>query len=108
MSFNYGLRPTTVQMVTLSGSTSTQSSAFGSQSEYVRICSNADVHILFGANPTATANSIFIPADEPEIFKISPGEKVAIITTSTNDCNFLTWRNLQSLVLVVMIFLLLK
>ena len=76
MSFNYGLRPTTVQMVTLSGSTSTQSSAFGNQSEYVRICSNADVHILFGANPTATANSIF---------KISPGEKVAVIGASGND-----------------------
>ena len=84
MSFNYGLRPTTVQMVSLSGGTSTQSSAFGSQSEYVRICSNADVHILFGANPTATANSIFIPADEPEIFKISPGEKVAVIGSSGN------------------------
>ena len=82
MSFNYGLRPTTVQMVTLSGSTSTQSSAFGSQSEYVRICSNADVHILFGANPTATANSIFIPANEPEIFKVSPGEKMAAIGTA--------------------------
>ena len=55
MSFNYGLRPTTVQMIALSGTTSTQSAAFGSQSEYVRICSNAAVHILFGANPTATS-----------------------------------------------------
>ena len=48
MSFNYGLRPTTVQMIALSGGSSTQSAAFGSQSEYVRICSNAAVHILFG------------------------------------------------------------
>ena len=77
MSFNYGLRPTTVQMIALSGTTSTQSAAFGSQSEYVRICSNAAVHILFGANPTATANDIFLPADQPEIFKVSPGEKMA-------------------------------
>ena len=85
MSFNYGLRPTTVQMIALSGTTSTQSAAFGSQSEYVRICSNAAVHILFGVNPTATASSIFIPANEPEIFKISPGEKVAIKGTSGDD-----------------------
>ena len=85
MSFNYGLRPTTVQMIALSGTTSTQSAALGSQSEYVRICSNAAVHILFGANPTATASSIFIPANEPEIFKISPGEKVAIKGTSGDD-----------------------
>ena len=75
MSFNYGLRPTTVQMVTLSGSTSTQSSAFGSQSEYVRICSNIDVHVV-GANPTATLIVFLFSTDEPEIFKISPGEKM--------------------------------
>jgi hypothetical protein len=40
---------------------------------------------LFGANPTATASSIFIPANEPEIFKISPGEKVAIIGANGDD-----------------------
>ena len=85
MSFNYGLRPTTHQGKT-SGGTSAQSSAFGSQTEYVRIASDADIYILFGANPTAvaTANSstIFIPADQPEIFKVSPGEKVAFIGTA--------------------------
>ena len=85
MSFNYGLRPTTHQGKT-SGGTSAQSTAFGSQTEYVRIASDADIYILFGANPTAvaTANSstIFIPADQPEIFKVSPGEKVAFIGTA--------------------------
>ncbi|MEN8810002.1 MAG: hypothetical protein ABF272_01220 [Flavobacteriales bacterium] len=55
------------------------SSAFGSQSEYVRIASSADFHIIFGGSPTATANHIFIPADQPEIFKVSPGEKVAAL-----------------------------
>ena len=85
MSFNYALRPTTHQGKT-SGGTSAQSTAFGSQTEYVRIASDADIYILFGANPTAvaTANSstIFIPADQPEIFKVSPGEKVAFIGTA--------------------------
>jgi hypothetical protein len=85
MSFNYGLRPTTHQGKT-SGGTSAQSAAFGSQTEYVRIASDADVYILFGANPTASAtadaSSIFIPADQPEIFKVSPGEKVAFIGTA--------------------------
>ncbi len=85
MSFNYGLRPTTHQGKTSDG-TSAQSAAFGSQTEYVRIASDADVYILFGANPTASntadASSIFIPADQPEIFKVSPGEKVAFIGTA--------------------------
>jgi len=42
--------------------------------------------IFIGANPTAVAtadsSTIFIPADQPEIFKVSPGEKVAFIGTA--------------------------
>lgn len=80
MSFNYGLRPGTIQKITMAGSAaSIASSAFGSQTEYVRIASATDFHIIFGAAPTATANHIFIPADQPEIFKVSPGEKVAAL-----------------------------
>ena len=78
MAFNYGLRPTTVQMMSSSG-TSSQSSAFAAYTYYVRICADADCHILFGSSPTAASSSIFIPADQPEIFKVNPGEKVAAI-----------------------------
>jgi|TARA_R110000824_G_C15008968_1_gene657080 hypothetical protein len=85
MSFNYGLRPATQQGKT-SGGTSAQSAAFGSQTQYVRIAATADVYILFGINPTAVAtagsSTIFIPADQPEIFKVTPGEKVAYIGTA--------------------------
>ena len=85
MSFNYGLRPTTHQGKT-SGGSSAQSAAFGSQTEYVRIATPADIHILFGSAPTAIATAgsatIFVPADQPEIFKVSPGEKVAVIGTA--------------------------
>jgi len=55
------------------------SSAFGAGTEYVRIAAATDFHIIFGASPTATADHIFIPADQPEIFKVSPGEKVAAL-----------------------------
>ena len=80
MSFNYGLRPGTIQKITMAGTAaSIASSAFGSQTEYVRIASSTDFHIIFGGSPTATANHIFIPADQPEIFKVSPGEKVAAL-----------------------------
>tara|TARA_R110000803_G_scaffold127785_1_gene195177 strand:- start:205 stop:486 length:282 start_codon:yes stop_codon:yes gene_type:complete len=84
MSYNYALRPGTHQMITLANGNSTPSAAFGTQTEYVRICSDADVHIIFGAAPVATANSIFISAEEFEIFKVSPGEKVACIGSNTN------------------------
>ena len=80
MSFNYGLRPGTIQKITMAGTAaSIASSAFGSQTEYVRIASATDFHIIFGGSPTATASHIFIPADQPEIFKVSPGEKVAAL-----------------------------
>ena len=83
MSFNYGLRPTKTQKIASSGSSSAVTDVFGSQTEYVRIAADADCHIEFGgnasSNPTATASTIFIPADQPEIFKVSPGEKVAAI-----------------------------
>jgi hypothetical protein len=80
MSFNYGLRPGTIQKITMAGTAaSIASSAFGSQTEYVRVASSTDFHIIFGGSPTATASHIFIPADQPEIFKVSPGEKVAAL-----------------------------
>ena len=70
--------PKTTQKVTSSGS-SVQSSAFGAYIEYVRIVADADCHIAFGVNPTATTSSIYVPADDVEYFKVSPGEKVAVI-----------------------------
>ena len=72
------LRPGTTQKLNTNNS-STASAAFGSQTEYVRIASATDFHIIFGGSPTATASHIFIPADQPEIFKVSPGEKVAAL-----------------------------
>ena len=86
MSFNYGLRPGTIQKITMAGSSvaSIASSAFGSQTEYVRIASSADFHIIFGGSPTATASHIFIPADQPEMFKVSPNHKCAIKGASGN------------------------
>ena len=82
MSYNYALRPGTTQKGSPSGSSAATATAFGSQTEYVRVAADADVHIVVGAAPTATANDIFLPVDQPEIFKVSPGEKVAFIGTA--------------------------
>jgi len=80
MSFNYALRPIVLQKITMAGSAaSLASAAFGAGTEYVRVAASTDFHIVFGASPTATADHIFIPADQPEIFKVSPGEKVAAL-----------------------------
>ena len=72
MAFNYGLRPTTVQMLASSG-TSSQSSAFGDYSYYVRVCADADCHILFGSNPVAVAQMLLILRLKNELSLIQMG-----------------------------------
>lgn len=75
---NNSMRPVTTQKVTSSGS-SAASSAFGSNIEYVRVIPDADCHIEFGVAPTATNAKIFLEAKSAEYFKVSEGEKVAVI-----------------------------
>ena len=60
------MRPVTTQKVTSSGS-STQSSAFGSNIEYIRVIPSADCHIEFGVNPTATTSKIFLESKSSEL-----------------------------------------
>ena len=74
------MRPLTTQKVNSSG-TSVQSAAFSDNIEYVRIIPDADCHIEFGVNPTATTSKIFMESKTSEYFKVSPGEKVAVIGT---------------------------
>ena len=75
---HFGMRPVTTQKVNSTG-TSAQSSAFGSNIEYVRVIPDADCHIEFGVSPTATSSKIFLESKTSEYFKVSEGEKVAVI-----------------------------
>ena len=68
-------RPNSTQAVTYT--TSTQSAAFGSSTRMIRVIADTDVYLAFGANPTATANDIRVPANQVEYFGVNPGEKVA-------------------------------
>tara|TARA_Y100001963_G_scaffold32952_1_gene45750 strand:- start:380 stop:655 length:276 start_codon:yes stop_codon:yes gene_type:complete len=78
---NYGLREVTLQKVATSG-TSAASSAFGANIEYARIVSDTDCWITFATSPTSTTSKTFLPAKEIEIWKVSPGQKVAAILAS--------------------------
>lgn len=69
------MRPHTTQAVTYS--TSTQSLAFGLNTNLVRIVSDADVYLTFGLSPTATATAIKLAANTVEYFEVVPGDKVA-------------------------------
>ena len=65
----------------ISSGTSAQSAAFADNIYYVRVVADAACHIEFGSNPTATTSKVYVPADDIEYFKVSPGEKVAVIGT---------------------------
>ena len=84
MSYNYALRPGTTQKIYTNNS-SQASSAFGSQSEYIRIVGSANFHFALGASPTASATSALLPSGEIEILKVSPGEKIAVFHGSSTD-----------------------
>jgi hypothetical protein len=68
----------TTQSVTFT--TSTQSAAFSAATRFVRIVADANCHVAFGANPTASTSSMRLTADASEFFGVVPGQKVAAIT----------------------------
>ena len=75
-----GMQVKSTEKITSSG-TSAQSAAFADNIYYVRVVADAACHIEFGTSPTATTSKVYVPADDIEYFKVSPGEKVAVIGT---------------------------
>ena len=61
------------------GASSVQSSAIITGSGLIRISTTTHCHIAFGANPTATEESLLIPPDHVEFFTFISGQKVAFI-----------------------------
>ena len=85
---NNSMRIVTEQKVATSG-TSAASSAFGSNIEYIRVISDTACWITFGTAPTATNAKTYLPAGEVEYFKVSEGEKVAIILASGSGAAYI-------------------
>ena len=69
------MMPLSTQSVTYT--TSTQSVAFQPKTALIRVIADADVYLVFGLNPTATAVSVRVPANTIEYFGVNAGEKVA-------------------------------
>ena len=64
--------------VTTSG-TSAQSAAFGDDTYLIRVFCDGNIHMTFGASPTATTNHMPIQANVVEYFAVKPGGKLAAI-----------------------------
>lgn len=83
-------RPETTQVVTVGAASAATTNAVGSQTYVVRLISTTDCHVVFAGTPTATANDMFLAADREELFRISPGEKVAAIQNAAGGSLYVT------------------
>lgn len=59
--------------------TATQSAAFGTGVKVIRVIADANCHLLFGDDPTATVNSKLVIANSVEYFGVVAEQKVSAI-----------------------------
>ena len=77
-----GVQPA-VAMQKIDFSTSTQSAEFDSRTRFIRLHCDADCHVVFGTDPTATTNHMPMLAYGTEYFGvIQPGLKLAVIAAA--------------------------
>lgn len=60
-------------------STSAQSAAFATGTNYIAIISSAAFHYIVGVNPTATANALKVPSDTLVFLAVTAGQKIAAV-----------------------------
>lgn len=72
----------TVQKVVYTGTAGTITNPVGSTCLKVRVVCTSAAYILIGSGTAATANDVYVPADTPEYFSITPGQKVSAIQVS--------------------------
>jgi hypothetical protein len=84
-------RQITAQNVAIaaSGGASAQSTAFSSQTYWIRVCvigvvdtTNNGARIKVGDNPTASSTSTLLPLNWVEHIKCTPGQKVAVVSNA--------------------------
>ena len=75
-------RLSTHQSKAYTGTAGTIDNAVGDQTYKVRVVCTSAAYILIGNSPTATSAAVYVPADTPEYFTITPGQKVSAIQVS--------------------------
>jgi len=72
----------THQNVAYTGTAGTVANVCTAGVQKVRVVATTACYITIGVSPTATTAGIYLPADTPEYFTISAGEKVSAIQLS--------------------------
>lgn len=70
------------QKVAFTGTAGTITNGVSVGVNVVRVVLTSAGYIAIGAAPTATANDVYVPANWPEYFVITPGQKVSAIQAS--------------------------
>jgi hypothetical protein len=73
----------THQSVAYTGTAGTISNVVGSQTRQVRVVVTTAAYIKIGNSPTATTSDVYMPADSPEYFTCTPGQKVSAVQVSS-------------------------
>jgi len=77
-------RLSTHQSVAYTGTAGTITSAVATGIQKVRVVCTSAAYIVIGNSPTATSAGVYVPADTPEYFSITPGQKVSAIQVSVS------------------------
>lgn len=84
-------RQITAQNVAIaaSGGASAQSTAFSSQTYFIRVClvgvvdtTNNGCRIRVGDNPVASSTTSLLPLNWVETYKCTPGQKIAVVSNT--------------------------
>jgi hypothetical protein len=59
----------------------------------VRLIATAACYVTFGTAPVATAASMFLPANVPELFQFASGDKVSVLQVSGGGTLYVSWGN---------------
>lgn len=79
---NAGFEPNTAEQTITSAATSSQTSAFDANTNWIRVHTDGIISIKIGTNPTATTSTLRMAANQTEYFCVVPGHKLAVITNT--------------------------
>lgn len=82
--------PLTTQSVTIGAASAATTNAVGAQTKRVRLISTIACHVVFAVAPTAAATDMYLAPGREEVFKIKPGQKVAVIQNAAAGVLYVT------------------
>jgi hypothetical protein len=72
----------THQSVAFTGTAGTIANAFAAGTTAVRVIATSACYLLIDNSPTATTASVYLAADVPEVFLVTPGQKASAVQVS--------------------------